>query len=212
MNQHDTSLPLPDGSDEERLAATIALYDGERQDLTSLMGHSLTLVGLLIAYAAAASGLLSNGDSVFSDWYFAAIAALPAWITLGFHTTLIKLVFAHSRSAVYLEDQLALVAGIRGADRDKVGARAGELATNIATQRPAARGQTLVTYVGIAVLIIFFTVYCISVVAQKTGRWGSTEAVASSVFYLGLIAAAAAAWIEVLKENEDNQVLRVATA
>lgn len=103
-----------DEADEERtIEALSAVYGAERQDLPGLMGHALTLLGVIVAYSGIATGILGDDPARFSQALFPVILAFPVWMVIAFHVTLMANVFAHGKSTMILERALLDAAGMK---------------------------------------------------------------------------------------------------
>jgi hypothetical protein len=197
--------PVPlDALSAEEVTAWASLYEAERQDLSSLMGHALSLVGLVIAYSAAISGIISKDESkIFEGWFFLAIAAFPTWMAMGFHLNLMALVLAHGKSATHAESKLLGATDMAQSHRKYFGAMRGAEVTDLMSQSRSAQIQTLVAYGGVLALIVVFTGFCLWNVADKKG-YESAITIGCIVFYTGLLVALLWAWIRLLKDDKLN--------
>lgn len=188
--------------DEDEIASLSALYEAERSDLSGLMGHALALIGVLIAYVGVASGVLGNERRIFDSWLFPAMVALPPWIAISFHVNLMANVFAHVHSVEKIEDRLYEATGLPKHLRRRIGSMAGDDATNIATQPWSMKVQTLVSYAGIAVLVVLFTVFCVEQVAHRVHGWRSWQPALTALLYTAIAISTVFAWRNVLLEND----------
>lgn len=130
-----------------------------------------------------------------------SISAFPAWTVGAYHVLIVANVFAHNRSVKILERELVSVAGLYG-EAPSAGARAGDEVTNIKTQPWVLRPQTIISYGGIYLLILGFTVYCIADANRLTSHhpW-TVEVVGFTALYAVFAILITCAWIHVLRMN-----------
>ncbi len=153
----------PQPSKGERIAALSALYQAERGDMSTLMGHALSLISIAVAYMVGVVAVVATKPQSIPAWVI-PLLPLVVWAALGFHVMINANVFAKNSSVETLEDALTEVAfptdvGLRYA----VGNRAGRAVMEPAFDKdrwPLAVSTGL-SYGGALGIVVVVTVYCV---------------------------------------------------
>lgn len=176
----------------EAVEALGALYGAERQDATAFVNTRLALMALQLTYLGLAVVALSRDGAGLGDWVTAFIA-FPLWFLHGYHVILVAMSMARVESAKLVEDELYRHSGLADELRDRVGMRAGQRLADIALQPMALKVQAGVSYAGLGLAMVAFTVYSMIVTARIAG-WVSPPVLLAGLLYLFLMGAAAAVW------------------
>lgn len=78
-----------------------------------------------------------------------------------------------------------------------IGSRAGQKVLDVDKQPGVLKVQTFVSYGGVALIIVVFTIYCLTVAAKSKG-WVSAPVISAEVVYASLFICALKAWLHVL--------------
>lgn len=186
----------PEQGGSATVMALSALYQAERQDSARIMSTVLALIVGALTYLGIAALLLNDVRLPGGAWA-AAFLAFPLWVAAAFHVLLVGNALVRSGSIEVIERRLVDFAGLY-ADRGRLGSRAEQQVMNVDEQPTVLKIQTFICYVGVGIVIISFSVACITVAAKKAG-WVSAPVFSAGAAYLLLLAAAMAAWIHVLE-------------
>jgi membrane protein implicated in regulation of membrane protease activity len=163
------SSPIPDSTE-----ALAALYAAERTDVQNVLGHSLAMISILVAYAAVIGATWSTKPEAIPVW-LTIFLPIPVLAAIAWHSQLNSLVFAHNQSIKILEDKLLLlVPSITGHTRLWVGATCGRLVTDLPIllkeKRIGMAAASLVAYGSIASVVLALTAASI-VIPFERGEW-----------------------------------------
>jgi hypothetical protein len=186
--------PASDSAD--RVAALGVLYQSERQDSATILVTSLALVAAGLTYMGIVAVLLNTSRLVGGVW-ISAFLAFPLWLIAAYHVLLVGTTLVRSNSIEIIEQRLLKVIGFDESTREDIGSLAGQKVLDIDKQPRVLRSQTYVSYGGVALIIIIFTIYCLTIAAKSTG-WISAPVVSAEVIYALLIISSGAAWRYVL--------------
>lgn len=183
-------------SSADRIAALGALYGADRQDSSTLVTARLALLALQLTYMGLVAIVLNAQDPGVGPWV-AAFSPFPLWFLHAYHLILVAISMARVKSVRVLEDALYEQSGLPAEKRPLVGGRAGERMADIAMQPVAIRIQAVVSYAGVGVVMIAFSVYALVVAAHRDG-WSAV--VIAGLLYLFLFGSAAVAWLHVVRQ------------
>ncbi len=177
----------------DRLTALSVMYQAERQDKASNVLAGLTLIAAALADLGIAALVLNDPKLPGGTWV-PAFLAFPLWVASSFQALLVWSGVEISKSAKSLERQLEQVLGdVVTPDSD---ARAAGQAFYLFKQPAVVRIQSLVCYGGIWVVIVAFSVICLSVAAR--GRHlASPQVITAGAVYAGLLVGNLAAWLRI---------------
>lgn len=154
VGDSDTASPTP-----ETVAALGAIYESERQDLTGIFGHSITLVGIAVAYIGVLATVISQNASAIPP-YIIGWVAVPVWLMIAFYTLSMALIIAHGQSVDIVERRLVSAAGLDEL-RVAIGAAVGTQVTDVdklmKTKRWSLAWLSYIVYGGFFILTACFT-------------------------------------------------------
>jgi hypothetical protein len=185
------------GESADRFAALGALYQADRQDAAGILLAALALFAAGLTYLGVVAVIINNVKLPGGQWTLAFLA-FPLWVVASFHVLLNVNAAVKARSIDIIERHLVDAAGFDKMQRQYVGSRASLRVTTIQEQPFALQVQTVVSYGGVLVIIIAFTVYCLAVAAKAEG-WASAPVIVGGVLYALLFGTVMLAWHEVAR-------------
>jgi hypothetical protein len=181
----------------DRIAALSALYQAERQDMSSLDTLALALIAGYLAYLGIAAVILGESHAIANRWVLPFLS-LPLWVGSSYHVILVAANLARAQSVEIVEHLLVAEAEIEDNHRQKIGFRAIQRVMNVEEQPTVLKLQTFITYIGIFLVTTSFTAYCLVMTAIRDNVF-SPEFIAANIVYFLLFLSSVAAWIYVLK-------------
>ncbi len=90
---------------EDSVPAIAALFEAERSEVQSILGHALQLVSILVAYSTVAGAVWATRPDTVPH-ALVPIVPIPLWMVIAWHSQLNSRVFAHNQAIVVLEQKL----------------------------------------------------------------------------------------------------------
>jgi hypothetical protein len=151
------SAPRPTAGREDAVTALAALYQGEKTDASYVFNTAMVMMGVAVAYLVA--GIPFVGSFIMDRaWLLLLLLPIPLWLIAAFHSLMTLNAMSHGISVRIIEDALFTRAELR-ADRELIGSAAGDKIMDITQSKAVHTITTIVVYVGVAFLVIGFTVY-----------------------------------------------------
>jgi hypothetical protein len=165
----------PDVRPGERLIALSIMYQSERQDKGNNVLAGLALVAAALAYLGIASILLGDGRLPGGSWVV-SLLAFPLWVAASFQVLLAWNGQIISESVRNIERRLE---GLIGDKED----RNSRPSTRSSVNQPGAmKIQAFISFGGIWVVIVAFSIVCLAVASSKAG-WASVPVIAAVAIY-----------------------------
>jgi hypothetical protein len=120
----------------------------------------MVMMGVAVAYLVGAIPFVGNLSRGPSAWLFLLLLPIPLWLIVAFHSLITLNAMSHGISVRIIEDALFEASELR-AKRDLVGSAAGDKIMDITQAKAVHKLTTVVVYVGVACLVIGFTVYAL---------------------------------------------------
>jgi hypothetical protein len=187
----------PGIDDGSRVAALGAMYEAERQDAAGMINVRLAVIALQLTYLGFAVVVVAEAGPEIGPWSAGFIAS-PLWFMHAYHLILVAMSILRVRSVQVIEDQLYAHSGMHHELRDLIGVRAGAKAADFDKQSLGLKLQAAVSYGGIGIFMIAFSVYGIIVAARSAG-WASAPVVSATAVLVTLLAVAAYSWLTVIR-------------
>lgn len=185
----------PASESGDRVAALAVLYQSERQDSATILLTSLALIAAGMTYLGIAAVLLSS--SKLPGAWVSAFLAFPLWVITAYHVLLVGTALVRSNSIAIIEQRLVKMIDFDKVTEQNIGSRAGQKVLDVDKQPGVLKVQTFVSYGGVALIIVVFTIYCLTVAAKSKG-WVSAPVISAEVVYASLFICALKAWLHVL--------------
>jgi hypothetical protein len=147
--------------DNDRIAALSALYQGEKTDASYVFNTAMVMMGVAVAYLVGAIPFVGNLSHGPSAWLFLLLLPIPLWLIVAFHSLMTLNAMSHGISVRIIENALFEASGLPVGERDLVGSAAGDKIMDITQSKAVHAVTTVVVYVGVACLVIGFTVYAL---------------------------------------------------
>jgi hypothetical protein len=144
----------------DRIAALAALYQGEKTDASYVLNTAMVMMGVAVAYLIGAIPFVGNLRNGPFAWLFLVLLPIPLWLIVAFHSLMTLNAMSHGISVRIIEDALFEASELR-ARRDLVGSAAGDKIMDITQAKVVHKATTVVVYLGVACLVIGFTVYAL---------------------------------------------------
>ncbi|NUT49912.1 MAG: hypothetical protein HOV94_21770 [Saccharothrix sp.] len=185
----------------DQLTALIAVYQSDRADRATTLNVSLATMGAAVTYLV---GTIAFYDKLDLLGWVIALLPFPLICIAAFHSQLLNLAAARARSILTLEHALLHQPDTTPhVDTTRVGATAGELATNIHTAATPHRIATLIAYGGVGAIQLAYITLMLVKAAHHIHAWVTIPA----VLYATMLIPIAAAW----RHSTHNLDLRPAT-
>ena len=99
----DNAVPAQGEADSD--VALGALYTAERTDVQNVLGHSLTIISILVAYSAIIVATWATRASAIPHGLF-PLVPIPVLTAIAWHSQLNLLVLTHNQSILVIERAL----------------------------------------------------------------------------------------------------------
>lgn len=152
---------MTNSSPSDSTEALAALYAAERADVQNVMGHSLNLISVLVAYSAIIGAIWSQAPHLIPQW-MTVFLPVPVLAAIAWHSQMNSLVFAHNQSISVLEQKLfEHVPSLGPTRRIWVGANCGRLVTDlpllIQEKRIGMAAASITAYGAVAGVVLAIT-------------------------------------------------------
>lgn len=187
----------------DSVEALAALYAAERADVQNVLGHSLTLISILVAYSAIIGATWTEHPDAIPHW-MTIFLPVPVLAAIAWHSQMNSLVFAHNQSIQVLEEQLFKHIPSIGNDATRklwVGATSGRLVTDvpilIKEKRFALLAASVTAYGAVGLIVVGLTAG--SVWISISNNYAAILAYIMAAFYLIIIVFLVWSYITTLK-------------
>jgi hypothetical protein len=121
----------------------------------------MVMMGVAVAYLVGAIPFVGNLSHGPSAWLFLLLLPIPLWLIVAFHSLMTLNAMSHGISVRIIENALFEASRLPVGGRDLVGSAAGDKIMDITQSKAVHKLTTVVVYVGVACLVIGFTVYAL---------------------------------------------------
>ena len=142
------------------IPALAALYGGEKTDASAVFNTAIALMALALAYLVGAMPFVEELGHAPNAKLSLVLLPIPLWLVIAFHSLMTLNAMSHGISVRIIEDALFEASELR-ARRDLVGSAAGDKIMDITQAKVVHKATTVVVYLGVACLVIGFTVYAL---------------------------------------------------
>lgn len=175
---------------EDSDVALGALYTAERTDVQNVLGHSLTIISILVAYSAIIGATWATRASAIPPGLFPLIP-IPVLTAIAWHSQLNLLVLTHNQSILVIERALtAQIPSFTPDERRWVGATSGRLVSDLSLlvkeRRIAVAGGGIIAYTGVMLIVIGLTGSSVIVPIAKHYPWAWVSWPAGFIYLLVL--------------------------
>ncbi len=186
---------MPNDDDRDSTAALAALYAAERTDVQNILGHALTLVSVLVAYATVIGAVWATRPDTVPH-YLIPVIPLPALLVIAWHSQLNSRVWAHNQVIFILEQRLLdQIPSIKNPTRLWIGHTSGRLVNEIPIllkeRRFGMAAASIITYGGVLTIVLALTVssLMLPIVVYQDWQWLAWTMAAVYAIALVLLAA-----------------------
>ncbi|MEU3855205.1 hypothetical protein [Streptomyces sp. NPDC029554] len=174
----------------DRLHVLAAIYQSDRADRSSALTVSLATMGAAVTYLI---GTIAFYDKLHLLSWSICLLPFPLICAAAFQAQLVNLAAVRARSILTLERTLLDAvepAGGTALDRNIIGTTASEQASNLHTASTAQRGAILVSYGGVGLIYVAYTLLMLVKAARHMSAWVAVPA----ALYILLLVLIALAW------------------
>ncbi len=181
---------------KDSVPAIVALFEAERAEVQSILGHALSLISILVAYSTVVGAAwVTRPDTV--PHALVPVVPIPVWLVIAWHSQLNSRVFAHNQAIVVLEQKLLdHIPSITYPTRLWLGHTSGRLVNEIPIllreKRYAIAAAAIITYGGLAVIVLALTIASVVVPIFVNHDWQELAYAMSGVYTLLFFVLAAA--------------------
>jgi hypothetical protein len=174
---------------EDSVPAIVALFDAERREVQSILGHALSLVSILVAYSTVVGAVWATRPDTVPH-ALVPVVPVPLWMVIAWHSQLNSRVFAHNQAIVVLEQKLLdHIPSITYPTRLWIGHTSGRLVNEIPIllkeKRYAIAAAAIITYGGLLAIVLALTIASVVVPVFVNHDWQGL-AWAMSVVYVAI--------------------------
>jgi hypothetical protein len=192
---------------EDSVSAIVALFDAERREVQSILGHALSLISILVAYSTVVGAVWATRPDTVPH-ALVPVVPIPLWMVIAWHSQLNSRVFAHNQAIVVLEQKLLdHIPSITYPTRLWLGHTSGRLVNEIPIllkeKRYAIAAASIITYGGFFAIVLALTVASIVVPIFVNHDWQEL-ACAMSVVYAVVVVLLAASYKSTFGINIDT--------
>jgi hypothetical protein len=192
---------------EDSVPAIVALFDAERHEVQSILGHALSLISILVAYSTVVGAVWATRPDTVPH-ALVPVVPIPLWMVIAWHSQLNSRVFAHNQAIVVLEQKLLdHIPSITYPTRLWIGHTSGRLVNEIPIllkeKRYAIAAAAIITYGGLLAIVLALTIASIVVPIFVNHDWQAL-AWAMSVVYVAIFFLLAASYKSTLGINIDT--------
>lgn len=187
--------------------AITALFEAERTEVQSILGHALSLISILVAYSTVVGAAWATRPNTVPH-ALVPVVPIPVWLVIAWHSQLNSRVYAHNQAIVVLEQKLLdHIPSIRYPTRLWLGHTSGRLVNEIPIllkeKRYAIAAASIITYGGLLAIVLALTTASIVVPIFVNHDWQQL-ACAMSVVYAVLFVVLAASYRSTFGINIDT--------
>jgi hypothetical protein len=192
---------------EDSVPAIVALFDAERHEVQSILGHALSLISILVAYSTVVGAVWATRPDTVPH-ALVPVVPIPLWMVIAWHSQLNSRVFAHNQAIVVLEQKLLdHIPSITYPTRLWIGHTSGRLVNEIPIllkeKRYAIAAAAIITYGGLLAIVLALTIASVVVPIFVNHDWQEL-AWAMSVVYVAIFFLLAASYKSTLGINIDT--------
>jgi hypothetical protein len=172
---------------EDSVPAIAVLFEAERNEVQSILGHSLSLISILVAYSTVVGAAWATRPDTVPH-ALVPVVPIPVWLVIAWHSQLNSRVYAHNQAIVLLEQKLLdHIPSITYPTRLWLGHTSGRLVNEIPIllkeKRYAIAAASIITYGGLLAIVLALTTASIVVPVFVNHDWQEL-AWAMSVVYV----------------------------
>lgn len=160
-NPKTEAVAPKNANDPIPVTALAALYQGEKTDASYVFNTAMVMMGVAVAYLVAAIPFVDNLSHKQNAELFLVLLPFPLWLIIAFHSLMTLNAMSHGISVRIIEDALFAASGLPCATREMVGSASGDKVMDITQSKVVHKITTLVVYVGVAFLVVGFTVFAL---------------------------------------------------
>ncbi|HEX4395101.1 MAG TPA: hypothetical protein VH084_26710 [Mycobacterium sp.] len=192
---------------EDSVPAIVALFDAERREVQSILGHALSLISILVAYSTVVGAVWATRPETVPH-ALVPVVPIPLWMVIAWHSQLNSRVFAHNQAIVVLEQKLLdHIPSITYPTRLWLGHTSGRLVNEIPIllkeKRYAIAAAAIITYGGLLAIVLALTIASVVVPIFVNHDWQEL-AWAMSVVYVAIFFLLAASYKSTFGINIDT--------
>ena len=192
---------------EDSVPAIVALFDAERHEVQSILGHALSLISILVAYSTVVGAVWATRPDTVPH-ALVPVVPIPLWMVIAWHSQLNSRVFAHNQAIVVLEQKLLdHIPSITYPTRLWLGHTSGRLVNEIPIllkeKRYAIAAAAIITYGGLLAIVLALTIASVVVPVFVNHDWQEL-AWAMSVVYVAIFFLLAASYKSTFGINIDT--------
>ena len=192
---------------EDSVPAIAALFEAERCEVQSILGHALQLVSILVAYSTVVGAVWATRPDTVPHALI-PVVPVPAWLVIAWHSQLNSRIFAHNQAIVVLEQKLLdHIPSITYPTRLWLGHTSGRLVNEIPIllkeKRYAIAAASIIAYGGLLSIVLALTIASVVVPIFVNHDWQEL-ACAMAVVYLTVFVLLAASYKSTFGINIDK--------
>lgn len=147
---------------EDSVPAIAALFEAERYEVQSILGHALSLISILVAYSTVVGAAWATRPNTVPH-ALVPVVPIPVWLVVAWHSQLNSRVYAHNQAIVVLEQKLLdHIPSITYPTRLWLGHTSGRLVNEIPIllkeKRYAIAAASIITYGGLLAIVLTLTI------------------------------------------------------
>jgi hypothetical protein len=171
---------------EDSVPAIAVLFEAERAEVQSILGHSLSLISILVAYSTVVGAAWATRPDTVPH-ALVPVVPVPVWLVVAWHSQLNSRVFAHNQAIVILEQKLLdHIPSISYPTRLWLGHTSGRLVNEIPIllkeKRYAIAAASIITYGGLLVIVLALTIASVAVPIFVNHDWQQLGAAMAVVY------------------------------
>jgi hypothetical protein len=175
--------------------ALAALYTAERTEVQNILGHSLQLVSILVAYSTVIGAVWTTRPDTVPH-ALVPVLPIPALLVIAWHSQLNSRVFAHNQAIFILEQRLLdQIPSIKNPTRLWIGRTSARLVNEIPIllkeKRYAIAAAAIITYGGLLTIVLGLTISSLVVPIVVNQDWQVLTSIMAVVYVLVLFLLAA---------------------
>jgi hypothetical protein len=192
---------------EDSVPALAALFEAERYEVQSILGHSLSLISILVAYSTVVGAAWATRPDTVPH-ALVPVVPIPVWLVVAWHSQLNSRVYAHNQAIVLLEQKLLdHIPSIPYPTRLWLGHTGGRLVNEVPIllkeRRYAIAAASIITYGGLLAVVLALTIASVVVPIFVNHDWQEL-ACAMSVVYAAVFVLLAASYKSTFGINIDT--------
>ena len=192
---------------EDSVPALAALFEAERYEVQSILGHSLSLISILVAYSTVVGAAWATRPDTVPH-ALVPVVPIPVWLVVAWHSQLNSRVYAHNQAIVLLEQKLLdHIPSITYPTRLWLGHTSGRMVNEIPIllkeRRYAIAAASIITYGGLLAVVLALTIASVVVPIFVNHDWQEL-ACAMAVVYAAVFVLLAASYKSTFGINIDT--------